>query len=82
MINFVRGTNIYGGPQLSRQKKKTRGKRNNLTAKEKTSRQKEITSREKRKPRGKRNNFTAKEKNLAAKRNKFTAKEKTRGKKK
>ena len=34
-------TVMYGGPQLSRQKKKTHGKRKRLTAKEKTSRQKE-----------------------------------------
>ena len=59
----------YGGPQLSRQKKKPRGKRKRLTAKGRTLRQKGKDSRQKKKhhskrkkPHGKKKRLTAKEK--------------------
>ena len=59
----------YGGPQLSRQKKKLRGKRKRLTAKGRTLRQKGKDSRQKKKhhskrkkPHGKKKRLTAKEK--------------------
>ena len=40
----------YGGPQLSRQNQKPHGKNKNITAKPKTSRQKQNTSRQNQKP--------------------------------
>ena len=59
----------YGGSQLSRQKKKPRGKRKRLTAKGRTLRQKGKDSRQKKKhhskrkkPHGKKKRLTAKEK--------------------
>ena len=52
----------YGGPQLSRQKKKPRGKRKRLTAKGRTLRQKGKDSRQKKKHHSKRKNLTAKRK--------------------
>ena len=45
----------YGGPQLSRQNQKPHGKNKNITAKPKTSRQKQNTSRQNQKPHGKTN---------------------------
>ena len=52
----------YGGPQLSRQNQKPHGKNENITAKPKTSRQKQNTSRQNQKPHGKTKYFTAKAK--------------------
>ena len=59
----------YGGPQLSWQNQKPHGKTENLTAKTKTSRQKQNTSRQNQKPHGKTKYFTAKTKYLTAKAN-------------
>ena len=53
---------VYGGPQLSRQNQKPHGKNKNITAKPKTSRQKQNTSRQNQKPHGKTKYFTAKAK--------------------
>ena len=50
----------YGGPQLSRQNQKPHGKNKNITAKPKTSRQKQNTSRQNQKPHGKTENLLAK----------------------
>ena len=50
----------YGGPQLSRQNQKPHGKTENLTAKTKTSRQKQNTSRQNQNPHGKTKDLTAK----------------------
>ena len=58
------------------------GKRINLTAKRKTSRQKEKDSWQKGKPHGKKKNLMAKRKNLTAKRKTSWQKEKPHGKKK
>ena len=52
---------MYGGPQLSRQNQKPHGKNKNITAKPKTSRQKQNTSRQNQKPHGKTKYFTAKQ---------------------
>ena len=67
---------LYGGPQLSRQNQKPHGKTENLTAKTKyltakpkTSRQKQNTSRQNRKPHGKNKIPHNKTKNLTAKPN-------------
>ena len=59
----------YGGPQLSRQNQKRHGKTENLTAKPKTSRQKQNTSRQNQKPHGKSKIPHGKTKNLTAKPN-------------
>ena len=66
--------NLYGGPQLSRQKLIPRGKRKLLTAKENYPRQKE-------KPRGKKKKTRDKKKNLTQKEKDSRQKEKTHGKK-
>ena len=57
----------YGGPQLSRQNQKPHDKNKNITAKPKTSRQKQNTSRQNQIPHGKTKYFTAKTKDLSAK---------------
>ena len=53
-------SSCYGGPQLSRQNQKLHGKNKNLTAKPKTSRQKQNTSRQNQNPHGKTKDLTAK----------------------
>ena len=58
---------LYGGPQLSRQSQKPHGKTENLTAKPKTSRQKQNTSWQNRKPHGKNKIPHDKAKNLTVK---------------
>ena len=71
---------LYGGPQLSRQRQKPHGKNKiphgkteNLTAKPKTSRQKQNTSRQTRKLHGKNKIPHNKTKTLTAKTKYFTA---------
>ena len=59
----------YGGPQLSRQNQKPHGKNKNVTAKPKTSRQKQNTSRQSQKPHGKNKIPHSKTKKLTAKPN-------------
>ena len=63
----------YGGPQLSRQKKKPRGKRKRLTAKGRTLRQKGKDSRQKKKHHSKRKNLTAKRKDSRQKKKNLLA---------
>ena len=67
----------YGGPQLSRQNQKPHGKNENITAKPKTSRQKQNTSRQNQKPHGKSKIPHGKTKNLTAKTKYPTAKSNT-----
>ena len=59
----------YGSPQLSRQNQKPHGKNKNVTAKPKTSRQKQNTSRQSQKPHGKNKIPHSKTKKLTAKPN-------------
>ena len=68
---------VYGGPQLSRQNQKPHGKNKNITAKPKTSRQKQNTSRQNQKPHGKNKIPHGKTENLTAKTKYLTAKPKT-----
>ena len=63
----------YGGSQLSRQKKKPRGKRKRLTAKGRTLRQKGKDSRQKKKHHSKRKNLTAKRKDSRQKKKNLLA---------
>ena len=56
----LRHSSYYGGPQLSRKNQKPHGKTENLTAKAKTSRQKQNTPRQNQKPHGKTKDPTAK----------------------
>ena len=55
-------TTVTAKEKTSRQKKKTHGKRKNLTAKRKRLTAKEKTSQQKKKPHGKKKRLTAKEK--------------------
>ena len=68
---------LYGGPQLPRQHQKPHGKTENLTAKPKTSRQKQNTSRQNQKPHGKNKIPHGKTENLTAKTKYLTTKPKT-----
>ena len=62
-------TYFYDGRQLSRQNQKPHGKNKNITAKPKTSWQKQNTSRQNEKPDGKNKTPHSKTKNLTAKPN-------------
>ena len=68
-IGTISSCQNYGGLQLSRQNQKPHGKNKNITAKPKTSRQKQNTSPQNQKPHGKNKIPHGKNKNFTAKPN-------------